>query len=58
MKNLPEKIRNLREKNGWTQKDLASRCGVSHRTVENWEQGRTAISGPALVILKMLLEKE
>jgi putative transcriptional regulator len=55
--NFPEIIKALREKNSWTQKDLAARCGVSHRTVENWEQGRTAISGPALVILKSLMGK-
>jgi DNA-binding transcriptional regulator YiaG len=56
--NFPQIIKALREKNGWTQKDLAGRCGVSHRTVENWEQNRTNISGPALVIVKMLLNSD
>jgi hypothetical protein len=31
-------------------------CFVSHGR-ENWEQGRTAISGPALKILKSLFEE-
>ena len=47
----PAQIRALRKSNGWTQKDLAEACGVSKRTVENWEQGRTGISGPARKIL-------
>lgn len=55
MKNLPLKIRELREDMGWTQKDLAGRCGVSPRTVENWEQGRTHLSGPSLVMVKTLI---
>ncbi len=58
MKDLAQKIKDLREKRGWTQKDLAGKCGVSPRTVENWEQERTAVSGPALTILKQLFEEK
>lgn len=49
------KIKELREYEGWSQKDLAAKCGVAEKTVSNWEQGRTGISGPALVILKGLI---
>ena len=49
------KIKELRAFTGWTQKDLAGKCGVSPRTIENWEQGRTGISGPALVVLKGMI---
>jgi DNA-binding transcriptional regulator YiaG len=33
--------------------DLAVRCGVSPRTVEGWEQGRS-ISGPARRALELI----
>jgi putative transcriptional regulator len=52
----PAVIKRLRENQGWTQRELADRCGVSIRTVENWEQGRTKQSGPALLILKKIIE--
>lgn len=47
-------IRGLRERRGWSVTDLATRCGVSPRTVEGWEQGRSP-SGPALVALMRLM---
>ena len=50
------KIKKLRADKAWSQKDLAGKCGVAEKTVSNWEQGRTGISGPALVILKGLIE--
>ena len=55
MKDLPGKIKQLRKTKGWSQKDLARKCGVSPRTAENWEQGRTNLSGSALVVVKGLL---
>lgn len=57
MTNLPEMVQRVREKKGWTQKDLARECGVSFRTVENWEQGRTRMSGPALKMIKNWLSE-
>lgn len=36
-----EKIRELREENGWSQRDLAERLGVHHSTVSEIERGRT-----------------
>lgn len=55
--NIPERMKDLREREGWTQKQLAGKLGVSPRTIENWEQGRRAVSGPALVVLKGLIEE-
>lgn len=34
-------VRKLREAKGLTQQDLADKCGVSLRTVQNWEKGKT-----------------
>lgn len=32
-------IKDIRLKNGWTQKQFAELLGVSVRTVQNWDQG-------------------
>lgn len=34
-------IKKIRKLHGWTQDDLAKKCGVSIRTVQNWENGKT-----------------
>lgn len=52
-----DEIKQLRADRGWTQKELADQCGVSVRSVENWEQQRTGISKPAMFILKGLIKK-
>jgi DNA-binding transcriptional regulator YiaG len=38
--NYADGIRELRGNLGISTEDLAKACGVSRRTVENWEQGR------------------
>lgn len=38
MDGLPEKIRELRRKKGWTQEDMAREIGVSLSTVQRWEK--------------------
>jgi len=42
-----QEIKKLRRKHNLDTRQLAEICGVSHRTVEGWEQGRS-ISKPAL----------
>ena len=37
MKQLKEKVRELRKKRGWAQEDLAREIGVSLSTVQSWE---------------------
>lgn len=55
---IGRKLRILRIKKGWSNvAPVARLCGVSPRTVENWEQDRTHISGPALQILREEFEK-
>lgn len=34
-------IKKFRELHGLTQRELAERCGVTLRTVQNWEMGKT-----------------
>ncbi len=46
-------IREIREKNGWTQERLAQEVGVSFSTVNNWERGKRK---PHPFLLKRLVE--
>jgi putative transcriptional regulator len=50
----PQRVRRIRAKNGFSTKGLAAMIGVSHRTVEDWEQGRRRPSGPAQKMLEMI----
>ena len=52
----PEEIKAVRYKYGLKTKDLAEICGVSVRSVENWEQGRRSMSKPAIMLLKSWLK--
>lgn len=38
---LPDEIRALRTRYGWTQKELAARLGTDDVTVSRWERGRS-----------------
>lgn len=46
-------IRKLRERRGLTQQELADRCGVTLRTIQNWEGGKH-IPDSTLIILELL----
>lgn len=46
-------IKRLRELKGLTQKELAERCNVTLRTVQNWEQGKH-IPESTLILLELL----
>ena len=48
----PEQLKAVRARYGLKTKNLAEICGVSVRTVENWEQGRRSPSKPAMMLLK------
>ena len=49
-----KEIRDIRMKAGMTQKTFASYMGVSIKTVEAWECGRTNPTGPAFRLLYIL----
>ena len=38
MERLKEKVKELRQKRGWAQEDLAREIGVSLSTVQRWEK--------------------
>ena len=50
----PEEIRSIRKNAGMTQGVFASYMGVSKKTVEAWECGRTHPTGPACRMLNIL----
>jgi putative transcriptional regulator len=52
----PEQLKAIRTKYSLKTKNLAEICGVSVRTVENWEQGRRSPSKPAMKLLKSWLK--
>ena len=37
--NLGERVKNLREKKGWNQKELSDRCGITQATISRLESG-------------------
>jgi len=53
-----KEIRDIRMKAGMTQNVFASYMGVSKKTVEAWEGGRTHPTGPAFRLLDILSSSE
>lgn len=53
-----EEIRSIRMKSGMTQSVFASYMGVSKKTVEAWEGGRTHPTGPVFRLLHILESNE
>jgi DNA-binding transcriptional regulator YiaG len=54
----PAQIKRARERlGGLTQKELAAKLGVHWRTIQKWEGGERRPRGPALVALRLLLER-
>ena len=49
-----DEIRTIRNNAGMTQTTLAKYLGVSKKTVEAWENGRTHPTGPAYRLLELL----
>lgn len=49
-------IKKFREAHGMTQKELAERCGVTLRTVQNWEMGKKVPE--SAIRLMQLIESE
>jgi len=50
--NVPS-VANIRERTGLSQSEFARLIGVSVRTLQDWEQGRRAPSGPARALLAL-----
>ncbi len=48
------KLKDYRKKAGLTQADLAAEVGISHRTLQDYEQGQKPLEGArAITVLKM-----
>ncbi len=56
MSQLAAKIRQCRDRKGWTQEHLARNIGVTLNTVQRWESGKTVPSPLAMEKLQILLE--
>jgi CheY-like chemotaxis protein/plasmid maintenance system antidote protein VapI len=50
------RVRDRRQRLGWTLMDLAERLGVSHQQVQKYEQGSTRISASALYQLSKIFQ--
>jgi len=57
LKQLQDKIRELRSRTGWTQEDLAREIGVSLSTVQRWESKGANPTRLARREIKKVLEK-
>jgi len=49
-----DRVRTLRRKLGMNADAFGELLGVCGRTVENWEQGRNSLRGPALKLLTQI----
>jgi len=52
-----KELKELRARNNWTQRFTAEQFGVSVKTIESWEQGRTSMSKPGRIILEVLINR-
>ncbi len=52
--NIGEKIYNLRQKNSWSQDELAEKLSVSRQTVSKWESGKTLPDSDKIILLSRL----
>lgn len=50
---MPENVRDIRNKTGLSQNAFAGLLGVSVRTLQEWEQGRRKPRGPARALLRV-----
>lgn len=50
-----DELREFRQAEGLTQEQLAARLGLSHKdTVRAWEAGKTPVSGPATLAIRIV----
>lgn len=47
-------VRAIRRKSGLSQSQFAALIGVNLRTLQNWEQDRTRLTGPARALLRIV----
>ena len=47
-------IKRIRFKLGMSQKEFAELMGISKPTIERWESGKTEITGPIVLLMKII----
>ena len=52
----PAELKAIRKRLNLSTSELGEKLGVSGRTVEDWEQGRRKIRGPAEVLIRQLAD--
>jgi DNA-binding transcriptional regulator YiaG len=50
----PSQVRSLRNRLGWTQSRFAGAMQVTRLTVGRWERGECPVSGPAVVLMRLM----
>ena len=58
MKSYAERVKNMREKVGWSQRQLADHFGVPPHTVQSWEQGYRTPPEYVVTMMERLLKME
>lgn len=53
-----DEIKAVRNMLGMTQREFSEFCNVSRKTVEHWESGKVKVSGPIVVLLRLVKEDE
>lgn len=53
---LSEKILTLRKKNGWSQEELAEKCGVSRQSISKWEGNLSTPELSKIILLSELFQ--
>ena len=53
-----KRIRRFRKKTGLSRKEFSSMLNISVRTLEKWESKDENVSGPVVLLMKILMEKE
>ena len=56
--NIAEELKKLRQKQGWSQEDLARNLGVSFATVNRWENGKTKPSRLAVEKIQVVVKRK
>lgn len=58
IQDMRDTVDELKNRTGWTDKELGRRCGVSSRTIYNLKYRPTAVNGGLVLMVQDLLKKE
>jgi len=52
-----DELRQIRDRLGWTQTEMAVRLGVTRNTVARWERDEVTIREPMARLIKLVVKK-